>query len=233
MYNGFKTGGGAVVPTLANGALNLNALMNTMVSRDIWTYYYTLKLAPSQTFLQNGYNLFNAAVGDVDPYPYTSQPTGSVLTMGQTNMPSKCSSGFSAPQDLILDSIGFYIAPFCGAVKPTGAPLLIDIEAFTSDVWYEFKIIDKQFSQGRIEFQPAGIGMAGTSNVQGEAFWTNGYPLFEARLRMGKFAKYLAPLMRWSLNIYFGGATLPQMSSQGNGIALVSLLTGLTDRAVQ
>ena len=55
------------------------------------------------------------------------------------------------------------------------------------------------------------------------------------------FAKYLAPQLQWSLTIYFPSGSGPagvsaatlSTANGGNGLWLVSTLTGLTDRAVQ
>lgn len=241
MYQGKTTGSGAAVPVMPNGAVNLNALMNSMVSRDIWAYYYTLKVAANTTFPAS-YSLFNAIAGNVDPYAIT---TGQILTHVETNMPSPASNGFSAPRDLIMDQLGFYfLASGCG-LSNSGIGTFANISdmlAFCQYSYFEFKIIDKVFIEGFLELNPSGLGFSGVSTGQQQSVYTLGMTNPHAVNRLGKdFAKYLAPQLQWSLTIYFpsgsgpagvAGATLSQASG-GNGLWLRTFTKGLTDRAVQ
>ena len=60
----------------------------------------------------------------------------------------------------------------------------------------------------------------------------------QATFRFGNFAKYIAPLQRYSLVIYFPEflpTLLPSTGPQGAapGIWIIAFLKGLTDRAVQ
>jgi hypothetical protein len=248
MYSGKTTGSGTSIPLNPNGSVNINALINGMVSRDIWAYYYTLKLAAGTTFAAQ-YNLFNAASGSPDPYPLTGSP---VLTHVETNMPSTCNNGFSAPRDLIMDQIGFYFLSAGSGLTPTGLGAqsgfanVLDMLAFCQYSYFEFKIIDKIFSEGFLELQPPGVGFTGMSTQQSVGVWTLGLVSPHSVNRLNNFAKYLAPLMPWSLNIFFPSgsgpvtvgsqpvsASLIAQGSGGNGLWLKSMLKGLTDRAVQ
>ncbi len=240
MYSGKTTGSGTAIPLNANGSVNINALINGMVSRDIWAYYYTLKLAAATTFAAQ-YNLFNAASGSPDPYPLSGSP---VLTHVETNMPSTCNNGFSAPRDLIMDQIGFYfLSSGCGATNSGVGTFaaVADMLAFCQYSYFEFKIIDKIFSEGFLELQPPGVGFTGMSTQQATGVWTLGLVSPHSVNRLNNFAKYLAPLMPWSLNIYFpsgsgpagAAAALLTQGAGGNGLWLKSMLKGLTDRAVQ
>jgi hypothetical protein len=240
MYANRTTSSGTPVPINANGSVNINALINGMVSRDIWAYYYTLKLAAGTTFAAQ-YNLFNAASGSPDPYPLAANP---VLTHVETNMPSTCNNGFSGLRDLILDQIGFYfLSSGCGAsASGVGTfALPADMLAFCQYSYFEFKIIDKIFSEGFLELQPPGVGFTGMSTQQATGIWTLGLVSPHAVNRLGSYAKYLAPLMPWSLNIFFPSGSGPAGASAvmltqaagGNGLWLKAFLKGLTDRAVQ
>jgi hypothetical protein len=243
MYAGKTTGSGVQVPTLPNGQINLNALMNAMVSRDPWVYYYTLKIAPGTTF-QTQYSLFNYIGGQPDPYPIT---TGQILSHVETNMPSPASNGFSSPRDLLVDKVAFYFKPGgCGlsGSGPGTFANIADMITFCQYSYAEFKIVDKVFIEGSLEFSPSGYGFTGVSTASSNSVYAVGMVNPHATKRLGKdFAKYLAPQLQWSLTIYFpagsgpGGAaasTLAQNSSGGgNGLWLVSVIEGLTDRAVQ
>ena len=240
MYSGKTTGSGGSIPLNQNGSVNINALINGMVSRDIWAYYYTLKIAASTTYAAQ-YNLFNAASGSPDPYPLSGSP---VLTHVETNMPSTCNNGFSAPRDLIMDQIGFYfLSSGCGATNQGVGTFasVSDMLAFCQYSYFEFKIIDKIFSEGFLELQPPGVGFTGMSTQQQVGVWTLGLVNPHSVNRMNNFAKYLAPLMPWSLNIYFPSGSGPagvsaatlSTTAGGNGLWLKAFLKGLTDRAVQ
>jgi hypothetical protein len=245
MYSGKVTGSGVPLTQQAgllnaNGSVNINALVSQMVSRDIWWYYYTLKLAAGAT-LAASYSLFNAASGSPDPYPLSGTP---VLTHVETNMPSTASNGFSSPRDLIVDQIGFYFLPGgCGASgSAVGTQANVnDMEAFCQYSYFEWKIIDKVFAEGKLEFQPAGIGFNGYSTVANTNVVTLGMANPHSVNRMNSFSKYLAPLMPWSVTIYFpsgsgpagSAAALLTQAQGGNGLWLLAFLRGLTDRAVQ
>lgn len=244
-----RTGTGAAIPQTASGSVNINAILQAMVSRDIWTYYYTLKLA-SGTTLAPSYSLFNSPVSSTDPYPLAAASPAPTLTKVETNMPSSCSQGFTAPRDLILNRIGFYFLPGASgnvaATEGIGAQMNInDAMAFCQYSYFEFKIIEKIFIEGYLELQPPGVGFSGFSTVVNTNIVTNGMTNPNATNKMGDFAKYLAPQMPWSLTIYFpansgpltgAASAAPVLLTQaqgGRGLWLKTNLTGLTDRAVQ
>src|ERR1039458_6632976 len=201
MYAGKTTGAGKGIPGTANGGININALMQQMVSRDIWTYYYTLKVAAGTTYPAS-YSLFNAITGNVDPYAIT---TGQILTHVETNLPSPASNGFSAPRDLIMDNLSFYFRPGGCGLSGQGVGTFAqpaDMLSFCQYSYFEFKIIDKIFVEGYLELQPSGQGFTGMSTQTQTGLWTLGIANPHAVNRMNNFAKYLAPQMQWSLTIY-------------------------------
>ena len=246
MYSGKSTGSGIPLSQSSgmlnpNGSVNLNALMQSMVSRDKWTYYYTLKIAPGTTYAAS-YSLFNAIGGNVDPYAITA---GQILSHVETNMPSPASNGFSSPRDLIMDQLGFYFRPGgCGLTNsgPGTQTSIYDMLTFCQYSYFEFKIIDKVFIEGALEFNPSGLGFGGFTTGTNQSIWSLGMVNPHATNRLPKdFAKYLAPQLQWSLTIYFPSGSGPagvsastlSTANGGNGLWLVSTLTGLTDRAVQ
>jgi hypothetical protein len=221
-YAGKTTGAGQAIPLTANGAVDINSLIKGMVSRDVWTYYYTLSI-PTNTVVSSNYSLFNAVAGQIDPYN-----TATTLTKVQTNMPSQAQQGFSAPRDLVLDSIGFSFQ---------SNTTLADQNNFIANSYFEMKILDKIFFEGPITLHPSGTGLMGFSTKTTEAVWQNGFVDVHNRKRFADFAKYIAPLMQFSLIIYFPTST-NQFTTQatnvgGTGITLRVDLNGLTDRPVQ
>lgn len=240
MYSGIKTGAGNTVPTFANGGVNINALMASMVSRDIWTYYSTLKIAASTTYAAS-YTLFNQVAGNQDTYAITANQ---VLSHVETNMPSPASNGFSAPRDLIMDNLGFYFKPGGCGLASQGVGTFAqpaDLITFCQYSYFEFKIIDKVFIEGYLELNPSGNGFTGMSTQVQTGIWTLGTANPHAKMRMNNFSKYLAPLMQWSLVIYFPSGSGPAgvsavslaTTAGGVGFWLVANISGLTDRAVQ
>jgi hypothetical protein len=219
VMQGYRNGAG--VPVDSMGRPDINAIIGEMVDRGVWTYYYTLKIAAGAAVAAQ-YALFNAALGSADPYPLTTPAP--VLTKVETNIPT--APFFTAPTDLILDSIGFEF------VNDTR---LVDIVAFIKNSYFEFKIDSKIFFEGQLDMYPNGTGVSGFSTQTSESSWTIGVANLHGRNRFGNYAKYVAPLQRYSLVVYFP-ETLPTMlasSAGGAGLWLKAYLNGLTDRAVQ
>lgn len=216
---GYRNSSG--VPVDAMGRPDINSIIGEMVDRGVWTYYYTLKIAAGAAVAVS-YALFNAALGSADPYPLTTPAP--VLTKVETNIPT--APFFTAPQDLILDSIGFEFV---------NDGRLADIVAFIKNSYFEFKIDSKIFFEGQLDMYPNGTGVSGYSTQTSESSWTIGVPNYHSRNRFGNYAKYIAPLQRYSMTVYFPEATptLLTTGQGGVGLWLKTYLNGLTDRAVQ
>jgi hypothetical protein len=206
----------------------MNALIQGTVDRVTGFYYYTLELAAG-ALLQPQYNLFNAAVGDQDPYPLV---VGDVLTKVKTNILTRSSQGFAPPYDIVLDSLGI-------EVDPNMTPG--DIDIITRYSYFEMKILEKMQWEGKIEAYPAGMGIGGATSQNAQSQWNIGNPDPNCRKRFGRFGKYLGPQTMWSWTLNFpqnagpvaGGVhTQAQLSSQGNGACVRFYLFGLLDRPV-
>ena len=97
------------------------------------------------------------------------------------------------------------------------------------------------FIEGYLELNPSGNGFTGMSTQVQTGIWTLGTANPHAKMRMNNFSKYLAPLMQWSLVIYFpsgsgpAGASAVSLATTAGGVGfwLVANISGLTDRAVQ
>lgn len=239
-YAGYSTGNKQPVPILPNGQVDINSIMGGYVDRGIWQYYDTLKLAPGATVV-NSYEFFAVAKGQPDP-----NNGNQVKTYVETNLLT--ANQFNPPRDMIMKALCFFVE--------TDARLY-DINQIFKHSYFEFKIDEKVFFQGDMKFQPAGIGITGMSTQLTESSWTNGVSNVYATRRFGDYAKYIAPLQRFSLTLYFpetinqlynsvltasqtaagqsGGAlpTLLTANQGGNGIWLKPYIDGLTDRAVQ
>jgi hypothetical protein len=239
-YAGLKTGRNVPVPILPNGQVDINSIMGGYVDRGVWQYYDTLKLGPGAT-VSNSYEFFAVAKGQPDPN------NGNIVkTYVETNLLT--ANQFNPPRDMIMKALCFMVE--------TDARLY-DINQIFKHSYFEFKIDEKVFFQGDLKFQPSGVGITGMSTQTSESAWTNGISNVYATRRFGDYSKYIAPLQRFSLTLYFpetinqlynsvltasqtaagqSGTALPTLltaNQGGNGLWLKPYIDGLTDRAVQ
>jgi hypothetical protein len=216
--------GGKMVPVDKNGRPDINAILGGYVDRGIWTYYYTVKIAAGAT-VGTQYSFFGAAMNQADPYPLVTPAP--VLTKLETNIPQ--GNFFNPPRDMILDQLGFVFSY---------DTRIVDITAFLKNSYFEFKIDDKIFFEGGLDLHPPGVGISGMTTQSSESAWNIGMPNPHAVCRFGNFAKYIAPMQRYSLVVYFPEATPTLLQSAtapagGHGMWIRALMKGLTDRAVQ
>jgi hypothetical protein len=239
-----KTGSKKPIPVDPDtGRLDINALIGQMVDRRKWYFYDVLKIAPGATVL-NQYTFFNVPLGSPDPN-VTNNPRKTEL---ETNM--KDNGKFNPPYDLIMNNIGFYFV---------AGNRLYDIQQVMNYAWFEFKILEKTFFMGHLWRHPPGAGLTGFSTQTAESVWTNGLPEPGSIYHFGNFAKYIPPLVNFSLTLnfpetptqFFGqsanmgqqqivagqsATTLPTLltaAQGGNGIQLYAFLNGLSDGPVQ
>ncbi len=208
--------------------VDMNSLQAGIVDRVSGLYFYTLELAAGAV-LQPTYSLFNAFIGQQDPYPLVAND---VLTEVKTNMYSTSNQGFNPPWDIVLDSIGVEFDP-----QMTPA----DIDLVSRYSFFQFKILQKMQWEGKLENYPAGMGISGATSQNAQSQWNNGEPNPNARKRFGRYGKYLGPQTMWSWDLNFpanagpviGGVhTTPTLSSSGNGACIRFYLFGLLDRPV-
>lgn len=190
-------------------AVDINAIMAGWVDRGLWYYYDTIAITQGATGAAT-YNPF-------------SVPVGGTKTKLSTNM--RVANSFPPPTCLILDWIGFYFSP---------DTRLADITTFINNYRFEFKIDNKIFFEGLLWMQPPGLGVSGMSTQTSESSWMLGMADFNSTLRFGDFAKYIAPQQLFTLEIISPAPPTFLTSGQGgNGVTLIPILHGLTDRSVQ
>jgi hypothetical protein len=212
--------------------MDINSIMAGWVDRGKWIYYDTITQAAGSSAL-SVYTPFAVGLNQNDQINTTL-----IKTKLQTNLPN--GGQFNPPRCLILNQLGFLFtgqpATSSTATKTYGNTVLADIEQFCNSCYFEFRIDDKIFFEGLLEFHPPGVGIYGSSTNQNEESWGLGFPSPLAVWEFGNFAKYIAPLQNFSLQIKFPGSTLPVWATSGNGgqgINLVVMMKGLTDRSVQ
>lgn len=230
---------GAQAAELLGSGYDINSLMAGWVDRGAWTYYDRViqplsgngsTYGGAAGVLAQTYTPFSVGLNKADAI------TGINKTKNWTNLPN--SGQFNPPRCLVLQRLGVYFEP---------TMLLADIELFLQNAFFEFKIDDKIFFEGLLEFHPAGMGLNGYSTQTGQAVWTNGIPTPHATRSFGNYAKYIAPLQNFSFTVTLpsaiavtlaganpGGApTLTTANNGGSGLNAVFLMDGLTDRSVQ
>jgi hypothetical protein len=209
-------------------SVDMNALQGGIVDRVTGFYYYTLELAAG-ALLAPVYNLFNAFIGQPDPYPLV---VGDVLTETKTNMLTTCNQGFQPPWDIVVDSIGIECDPMM-------APA--DIDLITRYSYFKFSILQKMQWEGKLEAYPAGMGISGATSQNAQSQWNVGDPTPLSRKRFGRYGKYLGPQTMWNWDLFFpanagpvaaGVHTQAQLSSGGIGAVIRFYLFGLLDRPV-
>lgn len=191
-----------------------NSIMAGWVDRGPWQYWDTITFAAS-TQVAAQYNPFSVPIGAQDPL------TNQTKTKLQTNI--QRGNQFPPPKCLLLIAIGFEFAPnFTKA----------DIDKILNACYMEFRIDDKIFHEGPLSLFPSGSGVNGVTQNSGESSWFLGLPAPQAMRRYGDWAKYIAPLQQFSMNINFGGGgvVIPTLTTGGT---LRVFLDGLTDRSVQ
>lgn len=206
---------------------DISSIMQGWVDRGAWLYYDRVYQPLSSTYggaagqVAQTYSPFSIGINKPDAI------TGTNKTKNWTNLPN--SGQFNPPRCMVLRRLGFYF-------EPTMA--LTDIELIMQTSYLEFKIDDKIFFEGLMQFWPGGMGITGYSTKTTQAVWLNGLATPHSMRDYGPYAKYIAPLQNFSLTITFP-ATNPYNSNAiltldptGTGINMVCLMDGITDRSV-
>jgi hypothetical protein len=190
---------------------NTNSIMAGWVDRGPWQYWDTITGAAGVALAQT-YSPFSVPIGAQNPL------TAATKTKLETNMVR--GNQFPPPRCLLLLSIGFIFA---------SDVLKSDIDLILKACYMEFRIDDKIFHEGLLHLFPGGAGLQGVTTQNGESVYTNGIPSPVFQRRYDSWAKYIAPLQQFSMNIIFPG-TPPTMTGALN---MLIVLDGLTDRSVQ
>jgi len=197
---------------------NTNSIMEGWVDRGPWQYWDTIPFIAGAQVAQS-YSPFSVPIGQQDPITNTTK------TKLQTNL--QRGNQFPPPKCLLLMAIGFYF-------DPTWA--LSDIQAVLNACYMQFKIDDKIFHEGFLWDFPPGGAITGFTQNSGDSTFTLGLPAPQYQRRYGDWAKYIAPIQQFSMDLIFGGGgvAIPTVGvAEGPNNYLIVQLDGLTDRSVQ
>ena len=194
---------------------NTNAVMPNVVDRGPWFVYDTVQVAAGSAVISQ-YNLVSVPIGQQNPWV-----SGTQKSKLQTNM--TLSNSFSPPKCMLVQRLGFY---------PSSRMLKADWDNIIDNCYMEFKIDDKIFHEGQLYMFPPGAGMSGLTTQSGIGAFNNGLPSVAYSRNYGDWAKYIAPLQNFTLNIFFPGTT-PTMDPNGIGWYMPTFIDGINDRPVQ
>lgn len=203
---------------------NTNAFVPNVVDEEPFLYWDAgALLTASGTQLSAIYACFAIPNGSPNP----NLPGGAANTKLQTNMQQV--NQFPPPRCALVQAIEFQYSS-----QMTKA----DIDKVEDGAYWEFKISDKIFFEGYIRDAPAGAGLMGLSTNNGESVYTNGFPTPAASRRFGSWSKYIPPLTRFTINVFFNGTgplqagTIPTLTGPV-GLAMRVVIDGITALPVQ
>lgn len=188
-----------------------NSIMQGWVDRGPWIYYDTVTMAAGVASATQ-YFPFSVAIGQGDPLNGNA-----VKTKFETNM--QRGNQFPPPKCMLLFALEIQFDSTC---------LLSDIQLAMANSYLEFKIDDKVFHEGYLQFFPGGMGLCGASTNNAEAVWTNGIPAPGYSRRYDEWSKYIAPEQQFSCTWYLKTAITPTAE-----VKMRWAMDGLTDRSVQ
>lgn len=197
-----------------------NTFVGNVLDRGPWLIYDTQAFNQAQGLPQS-VNFFSVPIGGtVLTGPFTATPK----TKLQTNM--KRQNQLPQPQRFLMRQLGFYF---------TASTALIDQIGVMENCYIQFKIDEKTYHEGLIEFFPAGFGTTGFSTQGNQQVWGNGQATITARRDFGSYSRVISDALTFSLELVFPIAayTAATTAAGGFGITLVAFLDGILDRLVQ
>src|SRR3990167_1646926 len=136
-----------------------NTFVGNVLDRGPWQFYDTLQVTQAAAIPQS-VQYFSVPIGG---QILTGPLTGAAKTKLQTNM--KKSNQLPQPQRFLMRSLGFYF---------TASTWLPDQIAVMEGCYFLFKIDEKVYHEGLLEFMPSGLGTTGMSVISSQQVWQNG-----------------------------------------------------------
>jgi hypothetical protein len=196
-----------------------NTFVGNVLDRGPWLIYDTNQLTQAATW-PTSLQFFSIPIGGQTLYgPLTGQPK----TKLQTNM--KRQNQLPQPQRFLMRQLGFYF---------TASTWLPDQIAVMEGCYFQFKIDEKVYHEGLLEFFPPGFGTTGFSTQGSQQVWGNGQATITARRDFGSYSRVISDALTFSCELVFPVAlTATTTAAGGNNITLVCVLDGILDRLVQ
>lgn len=196
-----------------------NTFVGNVLDRGPWVLYDTQQVTQAAN-IPTSWQFFSVPIGgQIIGGPLN----GTAKTKLQTNM--KRSNQLPQPQRFLMRSLGFYF---------TASTWLPDIIGITEGAYFVFKIDEKIYHEGLLEFFPSGLGVTGFSNVNNQQVWQLSQQTLTARRDFGDYARVISDALSFSLEIVFPVLVAATSTANGgNNITLIAILDGILDRLVQ
>lgn len=196
-----------------------NTFVGNVLDRGPWLFYDILQVTQAAA-IPTSFQFFSIPIGG----QIVGGPlNGLAKTKLQTNM--KKPNQLPQPQRFLMRSLGFYF---------TASTWLPDQIAVMEGAYFLFKIDEKVYHEGLLEFFPSGLGTVGSSVISTQQVWQNGQQTLTARRDFGDYARVISDALTFSLELIFPTATSATTTALGgNNISLIAILDGILDRLVQ
>ena len=197
-----------------------NTFVGNVLDRGPWIFYDTQQCTQAVA-VPTTWAFFNIPVGGTIVGGPNNATTKTKL---QTNM--KRANQLPQPQRFLLRSLGFYFQ---------ASTALIDQILITENCYFEFKIDEKVYHEGLLQFFPSGLGLDG---IPGGAAAVDlvqiGQRTLTARRDFGDYARVVSDALSFTLNLFFPTAvTATSTANGGFNISLIAIMDGILDRLVQ
>ncbi len=197
-----------------------NTFVGNVLDRGPWVFYDTQQCTQAVA-VPTAWQFFNIPVGGT----IVGGPNnGTTKTKLQTNM--KKANQLPQPQRFLLRSLSFYFQ---------ASTALIDQILITESCYFEFKIDEKIYHEGLIQFNPSGLGLDGTPGGAAAVDLIQiGQRTLTARRDYGDYARVVSDALSFTLALYFPTAvTATSTANGGFNISLIAIMDGILDRLVQ
>lgn len=197
-----------------------NTFVGNVLDRGPWVFYDTQQVTQAAD-VPTAWQFFNIPVGGT----IVGGPNnGTTKTKLQTNM--KKSNQLPQPQRFLLRSLSFYFQ---------ASTQLIDQILITEACYFEFRIDDKIYHEGLIQFNPSGLGLDGLPGGAAAVDLVQiGQRTLTARRDYGDYARVVSDALSFSLILTFPTkVTATSTANGGLNISLISIMDGILDRLVQ
>jgi hypothetical protein len=196
-----------------------NTFVGNVLDRGPWLLYDKFQVTQAAAIPQS-VQFFSIPIGG---QILNGPLVNTAKTKLQTNM--KKGNQLPQPQRFLMRSLAWYF---------DASTWLPDQIAVTEGAYFIFRIDEKIYHEGLLQFFPAGFGIDGTSNIATQQVWRNGQATLTARRDFGDYARVISDALTFSCELIFPAATSAATTAAGgNNLTLECVLDGILDRLVQ
>jgi hypothetical protein len=196
-----------------------NTFVGNVLDRGPWLFYDKLQVTQGAAIpLSNQF--FSVPIGG---QILTGPLTGQAKTKLQTNM--KKSNQLPQPQRFLMRALAWYF---------DASTSLADINQLLEGSYFLFRIDEKIYHEGLLQFFPAGFGVDGSSAISTQQVWRNGQATLTARRDFGDYARVISDALTFSCELILPAALSAITTANGGfNLTIECVLDGILDRLVQ